>query len=62
MGVIINKVESNNLEALYQLLNKYDLEILGAIPYDSNIEQLTRSSVLTEAAIKEFFFRLNLPQ
>lgn len=62
MGVVINKVESNNLEALYQLLNKYDLEILGAIPFDSNIEQLSRTSLLTEAAIKEFFFRLNLPQ
>ena len=62
MGVVINKVENNNLESLYNLLNKYDLEILGAIPIDKNIEQLTRTSKLTENAIKEFFFRLNLPQ
>jgi len=62
MGVVINKVESNNLENLYNLLNKYDLEILGAVPFDNNIEQLTKKSILTEAAIGEFFFRLNLPQ
>ncbi len=62
MGVVINKVVNHDLEALYNMLNKYDLEILGTIPFDKEIEQLTRASVLTEAAIKEFFFRLNLPQ
>ncbi len=62
MGVIVNKVENNNLESLYNLLGKYGLEILGTIPFDSEIEQLTRNSAVVENAIKEFFFRLNLPQ
>ena len=62
MGVVINKVVNQDLENLYTLLNKYDLEILGTIPYDKEIEPLTRNSILVEAAITEFFYRLNLPQ
>lgn len=62
MGVVINKVESNDLETLYALLKKYDLDILGAIPKDENIETLTRNSKAVEEAIEQFFVRLNLPQ
>lgn len=52
MGVIINKVENHDLETLYALLKKYDLDILGAIPKDENIEQLTRNSKTVEDAIE----------
>lgn len=62
MGVVINKVQNNNLEELYLLLKKYDLDILGAIPFDKEIEQISRKSQAVENAIKEFFVRLNLPQ
>ena len=62
MGVVINKVQNNNLEELYLLLKKYDLDILGAIPFDKEIEQISRKSQTVENAIKEFFVRLNLPQ
>ena len=62
MGVIINKVQNHDLEKLYELLKKYDLDILGAIPFDENIEQISRKSKLIEGTIKELFIRLNLPQ
>ena len=62
MGVVINKVENHNLEELYTLLKKYDLDILGVIPKDENIEQLTRNSAPVQEAIEQFFVRLNLPQ
>lgn len=62
MGVVINKVENHDLEKLYELLKKYDLDILGAIPFDENIEPLTRNSKLVEDTIGEFLVRLNIPQ
>lgn len=62
MGLIINKVQNNNMEELYALLKKYDLDILGTVPYDENIENITRNSDKVIEAIKSFFFRLNLPQ
>ena len=62
MGVIINKVQNHDLEKLYELLRKYDLDILGAIPFDENIESITRKSKLIDDTIKELLIRLNLPQ
>jgi len=62
LGVIINKVENHNLEALYELLNKYQLDILGALPYDNKIEPITRRSRVVEDTLKEILIRLNLPQ
>lgn len=64
LGVVINKVENSNLSSVYELLRKYDLDILGVIPYDKELEQnaLSRESKAVQNAIKEFYFRLNLPQ
>ena len=62
MGVIINKVQNHDLEKLYELLKKYDLDILGAIPFDENIEQISRKSKLIDDTVKELLIRLNLPQ
>ena len=62
MGLIINKVQNNNMEELYALLKKYDLDILGTVPYDENIENITRNSDKVVEAVKSFFYRLNLPQ
>jgi len=63
MGVVLNMVESNNLSALYDLLKKYDLEILGVVPNDKDLKNSTsKESQLVIDSIKEFYFRLNLPQ
>ena len=54
----------NQLGVVYELLKKYDLDILGVIPYDEELAQnpISRDSKVIQDAIKEFYFRLNLPQ
>ena len=60
LGVIINKVENNDLESVYEMLKRYDLDVLGVIPTDKEIKD--KSSKIVQEAIKQFYFRLNLPQ
>lgn len=64
LGVVINKVENNNINAVYELLKKYDLEVLGVIPFDEELTRLPieKESKIVQDAIKQFYFRLNLPQ
>lgn len=64
LGVVINKVDNDNLSSVYELLRKYDLEVLGVIPYDKDLKDnsISRESKVVQNAIKEFYFRLNLPQ
>ena len=64
LGVVINKVDNENMAQVYDLLKKYDLEVLGVIPYDKNLAMnpISRESKVVQDAIKEFYFRLNLPQ
>ena len=64
LGVVINKVENSDLSSVYELLRKYDLDVLGVIPYDKELlnNAITRDSKAVQDAIKEFYFRLNLPQ
>lgn len=64
LGVVINKVVNDDLTSVYQLLNKYDLDVLGVIPYDKQLEQnpVEKESDVVQEAIKQFYFRLNLPQ
>ena len=60
LGVVINNVENNNLTSVYELLKRYDLDVLGVIPTASDV--VNKSSKTIEDAIKQFYFRLNLPQ
>ncbi len=64
LGVVINKAANDELGNVYELLKKYDLDILGVIPYDKSLEANTvqKESKIVQNAIKEFYFRLNLPQ
>ncbi|MBQ8459452.1 AAA family ATPase [bacterium] len=64
LGVVINKVDNDNLESVYNLLNKYNLDVLGVIPFDKNLKNdpISRDSKIVQDAIKQFYFRLNLPQ
>lgn len=64
LGVVINKVNNKDMSSVYELLKKYDLDILGVIPYDEELGQnpISRDSKVIQDAIKEFYFRLNLPQ
>jgi len=64
IGVILNKVENKEIMSVYELLKKYDLDILGVIPADEELLQhsIERDSKVVQDAIKQFYFRLNLPQ
>lgn len=64
IGVVLNKVENKEITSVYELLKKYDLDILGVIPVDEELvkNSIERDSKVVQDAIKQFYFRLNLPQ
>ena len=64
LGVVINKVENNDIASISTLLNKYQLDVLGVIPFDKDLKNnsMSRESKVVQDAIKQFYFRLNLPQ
>lgn len=64
MGVVLNKIKGNEASQVYQLLNKYSLETLGVVPFDEELakEPMKRDSDAVVDALKQFYFRLNLPQ
>lgn len=61
LGVILNKVGTRDVCSVYELLKRYELEILGVIPFDPDLTFDKESKLLSDS-IKEFYFRLNLPQ
>lgn len=64
MGVVLNMVKGNETAKVYDLLQKFNLETLGVIPYDEKLKEnpIMRNSEKVTDAIKHFYFRLNLPQ
>ena len=62
LGVIINKVDNIDLTSVYELLKRYDLDVLGVIPKDNEINSIDKESSKIQEAVKQFYFRLNLPQ
>lgn len=64
MGVILNKVKEGNIEPIYELLQKYDLETIGVIPKDEKLwdAPIKRESEIVQNAIKQFYYRLNIPK
>ena len=63
IGIIMNKAD-DDLAEVYKFAKESDLDILGAIPYDESLAKgsLTRKSKIVEDAVKQLYFRLNLPQ
>jgi len=64
IGVILNKVENKEITSVYELLKRYNLDILGVIPFDEELikNSIQRESKIVQDAIKQFYYRLNLPQ
>ena len=65
LGVVMNKVnDTKNLNEFYSSLREADLDILGTIPFDNAFIHGTHDwkSDIVKNAVKEFYFRLNLPQ
>ncbi len=64
IGVVLNKVGGENMDSVYKSLKNAELDILGAIPVDNKLIEGTSdwNSNIVKDAVKEFYFRLNLPQ
>ena len=64
IGVVLNKVENSELQSIYEGLKLFNLDVLGVIPHDKNLQNNTmnKDSKMIQNAIKEFYYRLNLPQ
>ncbi len=64
LGVILNKVNKQEIEPLIELLNKYDLTIIGTIPKDDSLKQnrISKESAVIQSSIEELYYRLNIPQ
>ena len=64
LGIIINKAENKDMSQVYNLINESDMEILGSIPYDSELANgsISRDSKIVQEAVSHLYFRLNLPQ
>ena len=64
MGVVINKVKDENISLIAEELRNADVDVLGTIPFDEKLAlgTLDRKSVIVNDAVKQFYFRLNLPQ
>ena len=64
MGIVLNKVHNQDMTGILELLKKHSLEVLGVIPYDEKLitSPMERNSEIVKSAIKEFYYRLNLPQ
>lgn len=63
IGVVLNKVHGNEENKIYELLNKYSLDVLGIIPYDESLlNNLSKNSENVDEALEGFYSRLNLPQ
>ena len=62
MGVVLNMVKGNQIANVCSLLKEHHLETLGVIPEDETIDTVKKESDIIVDAIKQFYFRLNLPQ
>ncbi len=64
LGVILNKVNNQEIEPLLDLLNKYDLATLGTIPRDDLLKQnrISKESKVVKDAVEQLYYRLNIPQ
>lgn len=64
IGVLLNKVENQDLNEVQSRLKANSLEIIGAIPFDNSLSNgsIEHSSLIVDEALKHLYSRLNLPQ
>ena len=64
LGIVLNKAGNQDMTEVYEFAKESDMEILGAVPY---VEDLAKGSIEKDSnviveALKQLYFRLNLPQ
>ena len=64
LGILMNKALDEDMTEIYTKAKEADMEILGAIPFDKELAKgsTTRNSDTVTEAVKQLYFRLNLPQ
>lgn len=64
LGVILNKVDKQDIEPSLDLLNKYELTTLGTIPLDGELKnkRISKESQVVQNALDQLYYRLNIPQ
>ena len=64
LSIVINKVASQELNEIYEQAKESDVEIVGSIPITEELAtgSLNRESNVISEAVKQLYFRLNLPQ
>ena len=64
LGVVVNKVNNQDLDNIYKTMHDAELDILGAIPYDETLANGTSNweSKIVSDSVMQFYSRLNLPQ
>ena len=64
LGVVLNKVNKQEIEPLMELLNKYDLNTIGTIPKDDELKvnRVSKDSKVVETSLEQLYYRLNIPQ
>lgn len=64
IGIILNKIKEYKVpEIIAATLEEYDIDLIGRIPYDSNLvdDIVVKENEAVKAALKEVMYRLNLP-
>ena len=64
LGIVLNKVDNQDLNNIFNIIKEAEMDVLGTIPYDKNLASGTEdwNSQIVKDAVNEFYFRLNLPQ
>ena len=64
MGVVINRVNNEKMNNVFNMLKCHELDVLGCIPFDKELADnpISRNSEVVKDSIKQFYSRLNLPQ
>lgn len=60
IGVVLNKVQGNPDETVSKIINENHIDILGAVPFDEQINGVSKESQIIQNAIKNMLFRLNI--
>ncbi|MBE7703941.1 MAG: hypothetical protein E7Z89_07825 [Cyanobacteria bacterium SIG28] len=64
LSIVINKVGNQDLSEIYEQAKESDVDVIGSIPLTEELVNgsLDRASNTVFEAVKQLYFRLNLPQ
>ena len=64
LGIVLNKINNEDINSIAEKLSETEIDVLGSIPFDETLSSgaINKESNIVKNAVKEFYFRLNLPQ